>query len=323
MEWLDKHFLERDGFPRPDWEAIYALVDKSCKQDDQHQLWCNIARAWMNRLLARLPPNYTLHETENFILITSESDRYVSVFQKFLERTLKRILSSLRNIACDDGFGKYVVLIFDDIDTYYSYISYFYSEDGVYGLSSGTYLNKGYGHFIFPHQELSYAESIAAHEMTHALVAHLPIPAWLNEGMAVSIENMITGTSALRMDNEMYARHQAFWGEKEIQQFWSGESFHRPDEGQELSYHLAQFAVNSLSKDYEAFVQFVNAANFSDAGESAAYKIFDGSLGNLIAQLFGEGEWSPRPETWPEAPTDTAVQARITINSKNMDKLTE
>jgi len=125
------------------------------------------------------------------------------------------------------------------------------------------------------------------------------------------------------MDNEVDACHQAFWGEKEIQQFWSGESFHRPDEDQELSYHLAQFAVNSLSQDYEAFVRFVNAANFSDAGESAAYNIYAGSLGNLIARFFGEGEWSPRPETWPEEPTDTAVQARITINSKNMDKLTE
>jgi len=102
------------------------------------------------------------------------------------------------------------------------------------------------------------------------------------------------------------------WGEQEIQQLWSGESFHRPDERQELSYHLARYAVNSLSQDYQAFVQFVNPANFSDAGESAACKIYDGSPGNLIARFFGEGEWSPGPETWPEAPPDTAVRRAST-----------
>ena len=300
MDWLNKHFSEIDNFPRPNWEAIYADVEKKHKDKDkdQHELWCDIGRSWMNRLTARLPSNSKIHESDNFILVTSESDKYVSLFQGFLERTLKRIVNTLHGIASDDGFGKYVVLIFDDIDSYYSYLSYFYEHDGVYGLSSGVYLNKGYGHFAFPHQDLSFAETITAHEMTHALVSHLPIPAWLNEGMAVSIENLITGSSPLRMDNETYARHRSFWGEKEIQEFWSGDSFHRPDEGQELSYHLAQFAVNSLSHDYEAFIKFVNKAHYSDGGEAAANEVYEGSLGNLIIQFFGEGEWTPNPAIW-------------------------
>ena len=168
----------------------------------------------------------------------------------------------------------------------------------MYGLSSGIYLNKGYGHFAFPHQDISYAEPITAHEMTHALLAHLPIPAWLNEGMAVTIENMITGSAPLMMDDQMYARHKAFWGEKEIQEFWSGDSFYRPDEGQELSYHLAQFAVNSLSQEYDTFIKFVNSADFNDGGEAAANDTYGESLGNLISQYFGDGNWSPNPEEW-------------------------
>jgi len=300
MEWIDQHFHSVDNFPRPNWEAIQSDVEKNHKEADQHELWCDIARAWTDRLASSFPSNHSIHESENFIVVTSEPQQYVSVFQGFLERTLKRIVDALPGIASDQGFGKHVVLIFDDIELYYSYLSYFYDEDGVYGLSSGVYLNRGYGHFAFPHQELSYAESIAAHEMTHALVSHLPIPAWLNEGMAVGVENLITGSAPLRMDNETYARHRSFWGEGEIQEFWSGESFHRPDEGQELSYHLAQFAINSLSQDYDAFTRFANKAHFSDGGEAAAKEVYQGSLGNLIAQYFGEGDWAPRPEAWSD-----------------------
>lgn len=298
MEWIDKYFEEVDKFPRPNWEDIYTQVDTHHKDADQHELWCSIARAWMGKVISKLPNNYGIHESENFIIVTSETDRYISLLQNFLERTLKRILSTLSGIASDDGFGKYVVIIFNDIDDYYSYLSYYYSEDGVYGLSSGVYLNKGYGHFAFPHQDVTYAESIAAHEMTHALLAHLPIPAWLNEGMAVTLEDMITGSAPLKMDNELFERHKLFWGESEIQEFWSGDSFHRPDEGQELSYNLAQFAVNSLSQDYESFIQFSNKANFNDGGEAAANEVYGGSLGNLITQFFGDGNWSPNPDKW-------------------------
>lgn len=297
MEWIEKYFEDKDNFPRPIWDDIYTHADTN-KVADQHELWCEIARIWMRKVISKLSGNYDIHESDHFILVTSESDRYVSLLQNFLERTLKKILSTLSGIASDDDFGKYVVIIFNDIDDYYSYLSYYYPEDGVFGLSSGVYLNKGYGHFAFPHQDVTYAESIAAHEMTHALLAHLPIPAWLNEGMAVIIEDMITGSSPLKMDNELFERHKSFWGEKEIQEFWSGDAFHRPDEGQELSYNLAQFAVNSLSQDYESFMQFSNKASFKDGGETAAIEVYGGSLGNLINQFFGDGDWSPNPEKW-------------------------
>jgi len=297
MEWLDRFLKEVHGFPRPDWEEIYSYVDNNLADSEQQTLWCDIAKAWMAKVLTKLPDNYAIHESENFILVTSETDNYVSIFQNFLEQTLKQILTSLHGIASDDGYGKHLVIIFDDLDSYYSYLSYFYPNEGEFGLSSGIYLNKGYGHFVFPYQELHYAESIAAHEMTHALVSHLPIPAWLNEGMAVGIENMITGSAPLRMDNKKYAKHQSFWKDN-IQEFWSGDSFHRIDEGQDLSYHLAQFAVESLSQDYETFIEFANTAHYDDGGEAAANTVYEGSLGNLITQYFGEGEWTPKPEIW-------------------------
>ena len=300
MDWIQQHFTEAEGFPRPNWEAIYECVDKDHKEIDKHELWTNIARAWMERLKTRLPAEYALHESDNFILVTSETDKYVKNFLGFLEQTLKKIMRTLQGIASDDGYGKYVVLIFDDIDSYYSYLSYFYPEEGVFGTSSGIFISAGYGHFAFPYQDIAIAEDIAAHEMTHALLSHLPIPLWLNEGLAVNIENHLTGSAQFRLDNEMIHRHQEYWGVAEVQEFWVGASFGRADEGQELSYHLAQFAVNALSQDYDTFVQFTNKAHYSDGGESAANEVYEGSLGGLLTNLLGDEDWSPKPESWNE-----------------------
>ena len=304
MEWINNYFEEANEFPRPNWDKIYEHVETHFKNVDQNELWCDIANAWVLKLKSKLPNDYQTHESDNYILVTSGEERYVTLLQRFLESTLKKILSTLKGIASDEGYGKYVVIVFDDVEDYYSYISHFFPDDGEFGLSSGVYLNNGYGHFVFPYQDVTYAESITAHEMTHSLLSHLPIPLWLNEGMAVTIEDTFTGSAPLQMDNELFERHKTFWGEQEIQEFWSGDAFYRTDEGQELSYNLAQFAVKSLSHDYETFVRFANNAHSDDGGESAAHEIFEGSLGGLIEQFFGDGDWAPKPQQWNKENTD-------------------
>ena len=312
MNWIYDHFEDIDNFPRPNWESIYKTIEEKHQDADLHELWCDIARSWSNKLNESISNESLVHESDNFILVTSESDRFVSLFLPFLERTLKRILSSLEGISSDAGYGKHIVLVFEDIDKYYSYLSFFYPNEGVYALSSGVYLNRGYGHFVFPAQDVTTAESVAVHEMTHALLAHLPIPLWLNEGIAVNMESELTGFPLLKMEKREYVKHQRFWGEEEIQEFWFGDSFSRPDEGDTLSYHLAQFAVHSLSRDYDTFVDFVNKAHHSDCGESAAHEVYEGSLGNLIAQYFGEGDWSPKSKDRQSGHSNNVTRVGVT-----------
>jgi len=298
MDWIQKHFTESEGFQRPDWDAIYGCVDKDHSEKDQQELWCDIARIWLEKLKTGFTKDYALHESNNFILLTAEKEKYVTLFTSFLEKSRKTILNTLPGIVADEGFGKHVVIIFDDIDDYYSYLSYYYPEEGEFGLSAGVFLNKGYGHFAFPFQEIVEAEPIAAHELTHALLSHLTIPAWLNEGIAVNMEGHISGCTPYNLNAEMIARHKKFWGIEEVQGFWAGESFGRPDEGQELSYNLAQFAVSALIQNYDSFVQFANKAHYSDGGEAAANNVYEGSLGGLLTNVLGEDDWSPKPELW-------------------------
>ena len=65
-----------------------------------------------------------------------------------------------------------------------------------------------------------------------------------------------------------------------------------------MSYHLAQFMVNTLSRDYDVFVQYVNKAHYSNGGELAAREVFEGSLGGLLTNISGDEDWSPKPAIW-------------------------
>ncbi len=300
MDWLEGHFLEVGGFPRPYWAGVYADVKQYHVDANQFELWCDIARSWLNRLVSSLPSTYTLHESGMFMLVTSAPKNYVTDFQARIERTFNQITGTLQGIAADDGLGKYAIILFDDIELFYAYRSYFYGNKEVCEIDSGGYIDRGYRHFVFLRQELSYMHKMIAHEMTHALLCHLSIPAWLNEGMAVNTKDLIARSTPPVMDNEMRARHRLYWGAEGIQAFWSGGSFYRSGEGQELSYHLAQLAVHSLSQDYNAFVQFANKAHHTDGGETAIKEVYRDNLGNLIAQYLGEGDWAPKPRSWSD-----------------------
>lgn len=220
----------------------------------------------------------------------------MKLFSSFLERMRIRILETLKGVAADEGYGKHVALVFKDVDQYYEYTSQFYPDDGEFGLSAGVYINEGYGHFAFPSQDISIAEPIAAHELTHACLAHLPIPTWLNEGIAVVMEEVLVGVSPY-INSELLLRHRRYWNSETINGFWRGDSFHAIDEGQELSYSLAQMLVRNISKDYQAFSSFCRAVKSDDAGEAAAIQFLGVSLQALIEPLLGEGDWCPRHGT--------------------------
>ena len=146
--------------------------------------------------------------------------------------------------------------------------------------------------FVFPSQDIYYSEPIAVHELTHACLAHLPIPLWLNEGMAVLMEDVLAG-HRLFLDKEMVKRHQKYWNEETIQGFWSGESFLAFDDGQELSYNLAHILVRNISQDFTAFATFSNNASYEDAGELAAKEFLGVSLTQIVGSFLGEGSWQP------------------------------
>lgn len=300
---LAAHVDVGHGFPLPRWGGIAGQLPEGLEPDALNAFWGAAAAAWLERMCDALGAGFEVRASDNFFLLAHAERRYGDLLLKHAERSLRRILATLQGVAADFGCGRHVMMVFDDKDQYYNYVSNYYSEEGEFSFSSGMYVNRGYGHLVLVKDDLWTVEPIVAHELTHACLAHLPMPCWLNEGLAVSLEGVLSRpVQRLYAPAELHVMHRKFWNKDLIQEYWSGDSFHRPDEGNLLSYHLGETMVTLLSQDYEPFLAFAGAADLADAGEAAASEHLAMSLDSLAGAILGEGDWAPDPSRWPQAP---------------------
>lgn len=287
--------------PVVDWEAMRALEPPLVDKTVLDAFWTSLAREWLDALRAALGGKYAIRESGRFLLLGAFDDTRAKVVLEFLEQTRRRVLAILEGIAAQSGAGKICVLVFDGDDRYYQYVSNYYAKDGEYALSGGMFLQRGYGHFVFVESEISAMEPVIAHELTHCLLQHLRLPAWLNEGIAVNTEQRLCPPGRpLFTPQEMREKHLKFWNESTIQEFWSGKSWLRPDEANLLSYDLAKYFVVMAAEDFGAFRGFANAADAADAGNCAALKHLGYPVANLAQAVLGEGPWEPKPELWKD-----------------------
>jgi hypothetical protein len=297
---------EENGFPVPDWDAIRTWLETLPDNDQQGAAWGRCELAWLQHLRAALGDGYRLRVDGQVALLSSQDDVSARATLTFVNRARQRIVRTLEGLAEVHDWGYDVVVVFDDHDTYYRYAANHYPDDGEFALSSGMYLGSGCGHFVTVKDQLDTIEPVIVHELTHALLDHLPIPVWLNEGLAVNTEQrfypQMSGAHRGGHDAaQRHARHQRFWGPAEIQQFWSGDSFHRPDEGNELSYDLARILTAQFAADWPRFRNFANTADSADGGAAAARAHLELELGRAVCALL-EREYTaahePEPMRW-------------------------
>jgi hypothetical protein len=274
-------FKSGTTLPVVDWDAMRKLEPPVVDKAELDAFWTALAREWLEALRAALDARYAIRESNRFLLLGSVDDTRAKVVLDFLEETRRQVLAVLDGIAADTRPGKVCVLVFDGDDRYYQYVSNYYAKDGEYALSGGMFLQQGYGHFVFVEDDEDDMEPVIAHELTHCLLQHLPLPAWLNEGIAVNTERRICPPRGkpLYTPKQMQEKHLKFWNETTIQEFWSGKSWLRPDEANILSYDMAKYFVAMAAEDYGTFRAFANAANAEDGGK---------------------GPWEPKPELWKE-----------------------
>ncbi|MCA9135490.1 MAG: hypothetical protein KDB00_01990 [Planctomycetales bacterium] len=284
-----------ERFDQPDWDVIADWVSRNSDHDKADRIWTELAVQWIDSLITQLPGGYSRFESTEFLLLANCDPRRAKRLLDCCEYSRRTILELLDGVARDVGFGKHVVFAFPDIDTYYDYISDFYPEEGEFGLSAGIFLNRGYGHFAICMAYGNENDRIIAHELNHALVRHLPLPLWLNEGVTQVIEDSVVGSSHFFVNAEIVRRHRDYWDRDSIHYFWSGESFQFADDGQELSYHLAQVLFRNLMSDYRRKVNdFLNTANYLDSGNGALIQTCGVSLADRVTQFLGDGPWAPR-----------------------------
>lgn len=322
--WILSHIDRSDGFPRPDWDAISARIESETSEPERGAAFTQAAEDWLLETAATLGGDYEVLRSPNFLLLSSLPQERARRLIQFLERTRESILlRDLPGIAAVSGYGSHVAILFADMESYYSYIAYHYPEEGEFAgnggiLLSGRHGHEGlsYTHFVGYGADLGDTERLAAHELTHNCLVHLPIPLWLNEGIAQMVEMAIVGGLLPAMRPEDRDHHRAVWSDGGIQTFWSGAAVHSPDDSCRLAYELALVLVTTLSRDYERFQKFVLAADSADAGEGAARSVYGRSLRELVDHILGPGDWAPQPSTWGTGTNLPAARLRRSVRTR-------
>lgn len=302
-----KQYISRhEGYPIMDWDGLISWVDELGQPKLQAQVWAEVERAWLLYFRDVLGAEFRLAESSNALLLSSLEDNVTRATLDYMERTLKRVIKTLDGIAQLPPWGKDILIVFGDDESYYRYVSYYYPDAGEFAFSGGMHINAGCSHYVTVKGDLRSIEPIIAHEMTHGCLSHFPLPAWLNEGIAVNTEQRLTGVKVADYTlQQLRQKHLEFWREGELQEFWSGKSFLRTDDGNLLSYDLARIIVEHMAKDWESFKRFVLAAGAADAGATAAHDHLGIDLGELVCALLERvpsNAWAPDPEAWMDEP---------------------
>ena len=299
---LAQHLTVHHGYPIVDWEKARSWVDGLEPESRRAEAWTACERAWLLHFRDALGSAFRLDESDTAALVSSLEPNVARATLEFIARTVRRIGAVLEGIVQLAPWGKDILIAFDDEESYYRYVSYYYPERGEFAFSGGMHIGAGCSHFVTVKRDLRLLEATIVHEMTHACLEHLPLPVWLNEGLAVNTERRLAETARepLGAPEKLHDKLRRFWSVVRIQQFWSGSSFHDP-ESQALSYELARILAEQLAMDWQPFAQFVLHADRADAGAAAARECLGLDLGVLVTSLLEREtpkSWSPDPAKW-------------------------
>jgi hypothetical protein len=305
---IQDHLFEGTGPPILDFQALDDWAGQAATPELAGAARQAGHHAWLLHFREWLGDGAHLTDAHGCWVLSDYAQGVASAAARFMAASRGRILELLDGVAkFPDERGTLITL---DDEVYYHYVANYYPEEGEFAFSSGMFINAGCQHFVALRCDLSQLEPVIAHEMTHFGLAHLSLPLWLDEGLAVNTEHQISSSYRHPATAvEMIPEHHAFWTEQTIQEFWSGSSFHRADEGQKLSYDLARAIVELIGRDWAKFTRFATSARRDDGGAAAAVAELQLELGDLAAAAINarpKGSWAPKPDSWE----GVAVKAR-------------
>lgn len=313
-EALEGAFVVKDGFHRANWGFVRRYIDSNVDLEDVSDAWNEAALLWVQKIRDDLGGEFFVVQSVRTILLCDRPLATATWLLDCAERAAETIKDHLGSTAWGGWTGKNVMLIFSDEDDYYQYLAH-HSPDGEQAKSGGVCIHSGYTHIAFPWYDEVEATNTIVHELVHDCLAHLTLPLWLNEGLAVTMQKAVApprhsvgqsqqdalfsaaiGWRAPIMWDELAERHFAFWTEENIQSFWTGVSFYQPGDPNQLSYSLAEVLLKLLSErgDAAGFRTFVEAARPDDAGQTAAMDILGADLGEIAGTFLGKGNWRPQ-----------------------------
>lgn len=312
-------------FHRIDWTVVWAWIESEVETVNWELAWAEAATWWAELLRGDLGGEYLVYQSKDTILLCEQSEELAEWLLGYAGRAANTIRHELGPMAWNGRSGKDLLLVFSEHDDYYQYAA-FHMADGVNPSSGGMCISSGYTHIALPWTEQLDVANALIHELAHDSMAHLSLPHWLNEGVAVTLEKAIGAPPRAigqgdqdavygamsnwrppTMWQELAEQHFAFWNEENIQTFWAGTSFYLPGDSNSLSYSLAEVFVKLLSErgNRAAFLSFMEASRPDDAGHAASLELFGADLGEIAGTFLGPGDWRPQRKAikacWEEA----------------------
>jgi hypothetical protein len=194
--------------------------------------------------------------------------------------------------------GKTPIFIYWGSEAYYAHIGDYYA-DGDYGGSSGIHFRGTYDHIAIVQTPRIEIYPALAHEMTHAVLSHLQMPIWLEEGLTQVFEHDL-GNKPFHLEPEEVGKQKQFWRQEGLDQFWSGTGFSSPGDVQKYSYQLAEILMRLLLMDHQprwfgfdqsptrTLMNFLRSAHRDDHGAAAAREVLGLSLAEIAAKTLGK-----------------------------------
>lgn len=286
-EWLNGAKL----FAFPDWSKVHEWVDGSFAPSEHGRVYRKLVRDWLGRVALGFPCEMELAESPNFLLLTAISAGNARATLVQLEDYRNRIREALAGLELMEWTSQVVVIVAPDQETFTRYLSDYYGE-GEYMLPGGVCLRQGYVHFVLPDGNLATSAPVLAHELAHVCVTGIPWPLWVEEAVVQAIEQKLSQQKPYMLDREMVNRHQRYWNRDKIHDFWSGASFHYPNEGSELSYHLCRFLLEAVAHSGRSqLLDFLLGADCGDAGFAAMQRTLGCFPSEILEDLLGAGDW--------------------------------
>lgn len=292
-------FDDTARFPRMNPAAIHAWLTVDVPAADQRAAVYALSRRWLNRLIPVMGVPHAISESPNFLLLSVPQVDAIKRVLKFLEETRARVMRSLASAQPPADRPKHLVVIFGEKADYDAFTAA-EAPDHERDLadSGGMFIPQGVPHIVMPSADLKAIHATLVHELVHDCVAHIEMPAWLNEGITQMLEYDIVSWSPFELDRDMMQKHADQWTAERIQDFWTGRSFFMPGDTQKVSYNLSVVLVRKILTDFGgghgAFWNFVRHASQADAGDAALREHVGMSLEELVTDFLGPGEWAPR-----------------------------
>lgn len=295
---LPQFFIRHENMPLLDSNRLANWLNDNVAVEFHAAIWEEVKCAWLLHVRDALGAGFQVTESKTALLLSSLNHNMAGTTANFMSNALEQAMKVLDGIAQAPHEGKDILIVFDEAESYCRHLSFFYPGAATHGMSRGMYIRAGVRHFVAVKADLYAIQSVMVHEMTRNCLAHLPLPLWLEAGIAMNAERQLVNKKSCGGCGSQQLHHKllAYWDEREIQEFWSGASFQRADEGVQLSYELARIMVELLAKDWQLFRSFVTHAHADDAGDSAARARLNLDLGEFVCVLLErdyQAGWAP------------------------------